>query len=139
MDSVYMRDIMAQIGKFEWGINMDNDTSVDCTGANTKPTTNMMEKENQELHLWQHNNLPLVFSTWSDNNVVKSLYNFHPPVIIPDWVQGQIKTNKVRQPNPVGIPIPLQQKEYSEMLYLIDKGNSTKVKYVIGKHMYVYN
>ena len=68
-------------------------------------------KGSHETNMWQHNELPLVFAAWSNNAVVKSLSNFHTPIIIPNGVQQQIKIDKVRQRNPVGVPVPLQQQK----------------------------
>ena len=57
--------------------------------------------------MWQHNNLPLVFAAWSDNAVIKSLSNFHSPIIIEDGIQRRIKIDNIRQRDPVGVPVPL--------------------------------
>ena len=55
MDSAYMSDIMAQIGQYEWGINMVDTSQVNRTGADAKATITGMEiqsrKGNHELHL----------------------------------------------------------------------------------------
>ena len=85
---------------------------VNRTGADAKATVTDMKKRkgSHETNMWQHNNLPLVFAAWSDNAVVKSLSNFHSPIIIEDGVQRRIKIDNVRQHNLVGVPVPLQQK-----------------------------
>ena len=44
MDSAYMSDIMAQIGWYEWGINMVGTSQVNQTGADAKATVVDMEK-----------------------------------------------------------------------------------------------
>ena len=66
-------------------------SQVNQTGADAKATITGMKtanrKGNHESHLWQHNNLPLVFAAWNDNAVVKSLSNFHSPIIVEDGVQ----------------------------------------------------
>ena len=87
IDNAYMSDIMAQIRRYEWGINMVGTSQVNRTGVDAKATIMGMKKqsrkENHELYLWQHNNLPLVFAAWNnDNDVVKSLSNFHCFIII---------------------------------------------------------
>ena len=61
-------------------------------GADAKATINKMEKGTNELNLWQHNNLPLVLSVWSDNNILESIGKVLPPVIIPDKVQQQSRS-----------------------------------------------
>ena len=92
-----------------------------------------------ESRLLQHNNLHLVFAAWSNNGVIKSLINFHSPIIIQDGVQRQIKINNVRQQDSVDVPVPLQQKDYSETFHKIDKGKDVEAKYDMGRNMYVYD
>ena len=123
-----MSDIMAQIGWFEWVINTIDTTQVNNTWSDIKATGDKMEKGTYESNLWQHNDLPFVFFAWSNNTIVKSLSNFYSPVIILDGVQQQIKINKIRQYKQIHIPVPLQDKKYSKMFYLINKGNGTKSK-----------
>ena len=114
MDSVYISDIMAHIGKFEWGINMVYALQVNQTGADAKAVVLDMtnRKGIHESNLWQHNNLLLVFKAWSVYDVVKSLRNFCSPIFIQVGIQQQIKINKVRQHDPVDVPVPPQQKDY---------------------------
>ena len=90
MDSAYMSDIMAQIGRFEWEMNMAGTSQVNRTGADAKATVDAMKKTMKGTHatsMWQHNTLPLVFAAWADNAIVKTLSNFHSPVIINNGVQ----------------------------------------------------
>ena len=87
--SAYMSDIMAQIGRYEWEINMVGTSQVNRTGADTKATVDAMKKTMKGTHttaMWQHKELPLVFAAWADNAIVKTLSNFHSPVIIEDGV-----------------------------------------------------
>ena len=89
MDSAYMCDIMAQIGRFEWKINMVGMSQVNQTGADAIATVDAMKKTMKGTHataMWQHKELPLVFAAWADNAIVKTLSNFHSPVIIKDGV-----------------------------------------------------
>ena len=80
-----------------------------------KAEINKMVKGIHDVELWQYKELPLVLSTCSDNNKVKLLSDSNSPIIIiPDGVERWIETSKVKQQNPVGIPVPLQEKEYSE-------------------------
>ena len=64
MDSTYMSDIMAQIGQYEWGINMVGTSQVNQIGADAKDTITNMKKHKgtHESNMWQHNELPLVFA-----------------------------------------------------------------------------
>ena len=43
--------------------------------------------------LWQHNTQPLVTAVWSDNNLVKTLSNYHQPQII----HAGMKRRKIRE------------------------------------------
>ena len=89
-------------------------SQVNQTGADAKVTVTDIKKRKgtHEIYMWQHNQLPLVFAAWSDNTVVKSSGNFHFSIIIQNGVQQRIKIDKVRQRNPVGVPVPIQYKEY---------------------------
>ena len=44
MDSAYMSDIMAQIGRYKWGINMVGTAQVNYTGADAKATVTDLNK-----------------------------------------------------------------------------------------------
>ncbi|KAL3782167.1 hypothetical protein ACHAW5_001449, partial [Stephanodiscus triporus] len=82
MDSAYMGDIMAQVGREVWGMNMVGTVQCNRSGADTKDTTKKMKKGTYESVCWQHNNKPLVFAAWGDNSVVKTLSNCHGPEIL---------------------------------------------------------
>ena len=90
MDSTYMSDIMAQIGRFEWKMNMVGTAQVNRTGVNAKTSVDFMKAKMKGTHataMWQHKELPLVFAAWADNAIMKTLINFHSPVIINNSVQ----------------------------------------------------
>ena len=130
-----MSDIMAQIGCYEWKINMLGTAQVNHTGADAKATCDTMKatrKETHESSMWQHNTLPLIFTAWADNTIVKMLNSYHSPVIIQDSVQRQCRIDGVRQCNPVGVNVPEQAKDYCETFHKIDKGNGTEAKYDLG-------
>ena len=110
---------------------------LDQTGADAKDTITKMKKH--KSNMWQHNELPLVSAVRSDNIVVKSLSNYHSPIIIPNDLQRLIRIDNVRQRNSVGVPVPLQQKEYSETFHKINKGIGAEAKYDMGGNRYVYD
>ena len=135
MDSAYMSDIMAQIGRFEWEINMMGTSQVNWTGANAKATVDAMKKTKKGTHatsMWQHNTLPLVFAAWADNAIVKTFSNFHSPVVIEDCVHRRCKIDGVRQCDSVGVPVPARVKAYCETFHKIDNGNGAEGKYDLG-------
>ena len=113
-------------------MNMVGRVQVNCTGSDKKVVCDAMKatrKGTHESSMWQHNKLPLVFTAWTDNAIVKNLSNFHSPVIIQDGVQCQCRIAGVRQRNPVGVTVPEQAKDYCETFHRIDKGNGAEEKY----------
>ena len=42
-----------------------------------------IKKKTYEYKMWQHNTQSLVAAVWLDNNLVKTLSNYHQPQIIP--------------------------------------------------------
>ena len=134
MDSAYMGDIMAQIGRFEWGVNMVGTAQANRSGAgemiNEKKKD--MAINSFETTLIQHNSLPLLFSMWADNNFVRTLSNFHPPEIIENGIKRRRKIDGVRERTQTPVRVPVQQKYYSETFHLIDKGNQNETHYDMG-------
>ena len=103
-------------------MNMVGLAQVNLTGTNAKVTVDSMKKTKKGTHkmvMWQHNTLPLVFTAWADNTIVKSLSDCHSPIIIQDGVQCCYKIDGARQRDPVGVPVPGQQKDYSEKFHKI--------------------
>ena len=45
---------------------------IDHIGLDAKPTIDKLKKEAHKSNLWQHNNLPLIFVAWSDNNILNN-------------------------------------------------------------------
>ena len=63
---------------------------------------------------------------------MKTLSNFHSPVIIEDGVHRRCKIVGTRQRDSVGVPVPAQGKAYCETFHRIDKGNGAETKYDLG-------
>jgi hypothetical protein len=82
MDSAYMGDIMALIGRLEWKINMVGTSQSDRTGADVADARADMMIGTYESVFFQHNTHPLVYAMWADNNIVKTLSNFHLPIVL---------------------------------------------------------
>ncbi len=82
MDSAYMGNILAQVGHYEWQINMVGTAQVNRTGAEAKEIVKKMKVGTYESKIFQHKTKPLCFKAWSDNNIVKTLSNFHLPTIL---------------------------------------------------------
>ena len=136
MDSAYMGDIMAQVGREVWGMNMVGTVQCNRSGApDTKVTTKKMKPGTYETTMWQHNNKPLVFAAWGDNSVVKTLSNCHGPVILPagEGVSRKRKGNDGRREREsTEVTCPAQMKYYCQTFHLIDKGNGAKAPYDMG-------
>ena len=137
MDSAYMGDIMAQIGRYEWNINMVGTAQTNRTGADCAGTCKKMKKGTHETVMWQHKELPLVFAAWSDNNIVKTLSNCHSPIILEGGLMRRIKVNKKRERDQTPVDCPLQQQFYPGSFHLIDKGNGAEATYDLGGQRYV--
>ena len=82
--------------------------------------------------MYQHNDEDLVLAMWSDNNIVRTLSNFHSPEVVQDGLQRKRRTNGIRERSQTPVPCPRQNKDYSETFHLIDKGNGAESKYDIG-------
>ena len=83
MDSAYMVDIIAQIGWYKWLINMIGNAQANHTSAAVKEEAAKMKIGTYEYVLFQHKTMPLCFTVLSDNNLVKTLSNYHTPTILP--------------------------------------------------------
>ena len=132
MDSAYMGDIMAQIGRHEWKFNMVGTTNENRTGADAKEDRKAMKKGTYDSIMYQHDSEALVFAMWSDNNIVRTLSNFHSPEVVQDGLQRKRKVDGLRERAQTPVPCPIQNKDYSETFHLIDKGNGAEFKYNIG-------
>ncbi|KAL7525224.1 hypothetical protein ACHAWF_001263 [Thalassiosira exigua] len=138
MDSAFMGDTMAQIGRYVWQINMVGTAAHNRTGANTAEEKKNMKVGTYESVMWQHDDLPLCFAIWSDNNIVSTLSNYHSPEVIADGVMRKQKVDGVRAREQTPVDCPVQNKDYSETFHLIDKGNGTEAKYDIGMESHTH-
>jgi hypothetical protein len=89
MDSAYMSDAMCQVGREEWKINMVGTCQTDRCGASPllgKAAYTGADKEisinSHDSLLYQHETKPLTYAVWGDNNFVKTVSNFHSPVVL---------------------------------------------------------
>ncbi len=81
MDSAYMGDIMAMIGRNVWRINMVGTVHANRTSANIY-CTKSIKKGTYNSICWQHVWQSLCFAVWSNNTLVRMLLNFHGPEIL---------------------------------------------------------
>ena len=132
MDSAYMGSIMAQILQEEWKINAVGTAQANRVGPNVKEALKSLKKGTYKSLVFQHKTKPLVYALWSDNNIVKTLSNFHTPEILP--VGDGLKRKKReadgrREQHKSEVKCPSQNKDYSKIFHLIDKGNKNEAKY----------
>ncbi len=72
-----MGNIFAQEGHYSWLINMVGTAQMIRISAEVKEIMSKMEHGKYESKLFQHITKPLCFVEWSDNNITKTLSNFH--------------------------------------------------------------
>ena len=71
---------MALIARNAWKINMVGTIQANCTGipmAASVKGPQAIKKKTYEQKMWQHNTQSLVTAVWPDNNLVKTLSNYH--------------------------------------------------------------
>ena len=137
MDSAYMGDAMALIGRFVWMINMIGTVQSNRTGAGGMGKEAIKQKEIQKGKynslFYQHKEQPLTYAIWADNNFVKVLSNFHRPRVAPEGVKRKRRgADGRREHYQTPVDIPLQTQDYCETYHLIDKGNGAEAKYDLG-------
>ena len=111
MDSAYMGDILAQIAREVWGFNFVGTCQIDRTGADAKEDRKGMKVRWYNTVMYQHKTKPLCFAMSSDNNIVKTLSNFHSPKILPAGsgvLQRCRDEDGVREKERTPVPCPVQ-------------------------------
>ena len=84
--------------------------------------------------MWQHNTRLLVAAIWSDNGLVKTLSNYHQPIIVADGLmRKKMGVDKVRDKHQSLADAPKQNIDYSKMFHQINKGNMIESRYVLAK------
>jgi hypothetical protein len=77
---------------------------------------------------------------WGDNNFVKTLSNFHSPVILRGGMRRKKKNQqtKRREREQSNVDYTEQQTDYCSTYHLIDKGNGAEAKYdlMIESHLH---
>ncbi len=141
MDSACMGDIMAQIGRNEWKLNMVGTSQSNQMGTNVKDVAEKMKPRTYKPCFWQHNTKNLVYAAWSDNAVVKTLSNHHcANVLVAGGLMWRRKDNSgLRTMHQTPVPCLAQMKEYSKTFHFIDKGNGKEVKYDMAGKSWKHN
>jgi hypothetical protein len=144
MDSAYMSDVMCQVGREEWKIDMVGTYQTDWCGASPLGKAACKAKEieinTHESLLYQHNTKPLSYAVRGDNNFVKTLSNFHSPAILKGGMRRKKRNllTKKREWEFSGVDCPEQQKSYCNTYHKIDKGNGTEAKYDLSTESHLH-
>jgi hypothetical protein len=133
MDSAYMGELAAQVGREVWKLNMIGTSQVNRTsaGKEVKAQRTKMKVGTYECCFFQHKTKPLLVALWADNNIVTTLSNYHSPVICTEG-SGLLRRRKVgkkREREKTEVQCPMQNRDYSETFHWIDKGNGKEAKY----------
>jgi hypothetical protein len=135
MDSAYMSDAMCLVGRYVWLFNFVGTVISSRTGAGTLGKEACLANEivigGHESLLFQHNTHPLMYAVWGDNNFVRTLSNFHSPIVVPNGIMRKCRDpiTKVRAREATEVNISEQQLAYCDTYYVIDKGNGIEAKY----------
>ena len=137
MDSAYMGDAMALLGRFIWKINMIGTVQSNRTGGGTlgkeAVKNNVIQKGVYNSLFYQHKEQPLTYAIWADNNFVKVLSNFHSPEVAVGGVKRKRRgADGRREACQTPVDVPLQTQHYCETYHLIDKGNGAEAKFDLG-------
>jgi hypothetical protein len=141
MDSAYMGDIMAMIGRDVWRINMVGTAQANRTGTNID-CIKSMKKGTYSSICWQHVWRPLCFAVWSDNALVRMLSNFHGPEILEAGtgvLQKKRDSDAKRERTKTKVPCPAQTRDYCNTFQLINKGNGVEANYDLGGKSRLHN
>ena len=132
MDSAYMGDLMAQIGREIWKCNLLVTCQSNRVGADIGPTKKAMKRGTYEAVQFQHKTKDLNAAVWSDNNIVSTCSNYHSPVFL-DVGQGMRRRKKdksgTRERHQSEVKCPEQNKDYSNTFGKIDSSNMKEQRY----------
>jgi hypothetical protein len=141
-----MSDAMCQVGREEWKINMVDTCQTDRCGAGPlwKVAYTGKDKEiainSHESLLFQHKTKALTYAVWGGNNFVKTLSNFHSPVILRGGMKRKRRNpqTKRRERDFSDVDCPTQQKTYCNTYHKIDKGNGAEAKYDVSTESHLH-
>ena len=74
-----------------------------------------------------------VAAFWSDNCIVKTLSNYHKPIIVANGLmRKKMKEDNFREEHQLVVDTPNQNIDYSATFHQVDKGNMIEARYVLG-------
>ena len=140
----YMSDAMCLVGWYVWLLNfvgtcMANWCGVGSLGKDACKANEIVIGGHDSL-LYQHNTHPLMYAAWGDNNFVRTLSNFHSPIVVPFEIMRKVwdPFTKVRAGEPTEVHVPEHQLDYCETYYWIDKGNGAEAKYDLSTESHLH-
>jgi hypothetical protein len=82
----------------------------------------------------------LTYAVWGDNNFVKTLSNFHSPVLLRGGMRRKKRNprTKRREREFSDVNCPDQQKTYCSTYHTIDKGNGAEARYDIATESHLH-
>ena len=69
-----------------------------------------MRKGNYESIMFKHDSLTLTYEMWLDNNIVRTLSNFHTTTIIEAGIKQKRKVGGVRERDSTAVSFPVHNK-----------------------------
>ncbi len=117
-----------------WRINLVGTAQANRTGAKID-CTKSMKKGTYCAVCWQHTWRSLCFALWSDNALVRTLLNFHGPVILKvgrGVLRKKWGDDGKRERTKTEVPCPAQTWDYCNTFHLIDKGNGAEANKDLG-------
>jgi hypothetical protein len=99
-----------------------------------------IEKGTHKSLLYQHKDKPLLHAVWADNNFVKTLSNFHSPVILRGGMRRRVRcpVTKKRAMQQTEVDCNEQQVDYCRTYHKIDKGNGAEAKYDLSTESHLH-
>jgi hypothetical protein len=99
-----------------------------------------IEKGTHNSLLYQHNTKPLLHAIWADNNFVKTLSNFHSPVVLRGGMRRRVRdpVTKKRAREQTNVDCNEQQVDYCHTYHQIDKGNGAEAKYDLSTESHLH-
>ena len=128
LDSVQSGDILFQIARDDWGLNMVGTLCQSNRSGGGKLASEDKKKmkvgTTNGSCLYQHQTLILCYAMWANNNIVKTRSNFHTAETLPEGtgVRQHRRFDGQREEKMTEVPCPRQQKHYSSTFHLINKG-----------------
>ena len=101
---------MADVARVIWRINLIGTCQCNRIGADTDCLKDgIVEIGSYDSVAWQRKDGKLSFCVWGDNNLVKTLSNFHQPSRVPDGIERKRRVDGMREETRTKVSCPVQQ------------------------------